>query len=68
MVPAQRCDGSCPKEEPMFTQFLEHVMKNFEASYPYGLSKTEVTRLTFLAWCMKEASVFEKAHAPTEQP
>ncbi|MFA6455949.1 MAG: hypothetical protein WCW40_03930 [Bacteroidota bacterium] len=42
-----------------FGGFLEHVMKNFDISYPYGLSKTEVTRLTFLAWCMKEAHTFE---------
>jgi hypothetical protein len=38
-----------------FSSFLDHVMKNFSASFPYGLSKTEVTRLTFLAWCMREA-------------
>lgn len=44
-----------------FAGFLEHVMHNFDASYPYGLSKTEVTRLTFLAWCMKEASIYETA-------
>ncbi len=42
-----------------FAGFLDHVMKNFEASYPYGLSKTEVTRLTFLAWCTREAVVYE---------
>lgn len=42
-----------------FAGFLEHVMKNFDASYPYGLSKTEVTRLTFLAWCTREANVYE---------
>ena len=42
-----------------FSAFLEHVMKNFAASFPYGLSKTEVTRLTFLAWCMKEANTFD---------
>ncbi|MFA6470013.1 MAG: hypothetical protein WCW35_14045 [Bacteroidota bacterium] len=42
-----------------FAGFLEHVMKNFDVSYPYGLSKTEVTRLTFLAWCMKEAQTVE---------
>lgn len=42
-----------------FAGFLDHVMKNFEASYPYGLSKTEVTRLTFLAWCTREAMVYE---------
>ena len=41
-----------------FAEFLDHVMKSFAASYPYGLSKTEVTRLTFLAWCMKEANTF----------
>jgi hypothetical protein len=43
-----------------FQVFLDHVMENFAASFPYGLSKTEVTRLTFLAWCMKEASVFKE--------
>lgn len=43
-----------------FQLFLDHVMENFSASFPYGLSKTEVTRLTFLAWCMKEASVFKE--------
>ena len=43
-----------------FQMFLDHVMQNFSASFPYGLSKTEVTRLTFLAWCMKEASVFKE--------
>ena len=43
-----------------FTSFLEHVMKNFSASYPYGLSKTEVTRLTFLAWCMREAQTVKE--------
>lgn len=38
-----------------FNSFLDHVMKNFESSYPYGLSKTEVVRLTFAAWCQVEA-------------
>jgi len=42
-----------------FAGFLEHVMQNFSASFPYGLSKTEVTRLTFLAWCTREASIYE---------
>ncbi|MFA5833598.1 MAG: hypothetical protein WDA22_08985 [Bacteroidota bacterium] len=42
-----------------FAGFLEHVMKNFEVQFPYGLSKTEVVRLTFLAWCVKEANIFE---------
>ncbi len=42
-----------------FNEFLEHVMKSFAASFPYGLSKTEVTRLSFLAWCMKEANTFD---------
>ena len=49
-----------------FAGFLAHVMHNFDASFPYGLSKTEVTRLTFLAWCMKEASVFE-AEKPVDK-
>jgi hypothetical protein len=44
-----------------FNEFLDHVMKNFAASFPYGLSKTEVTRLTFLAWCTKEANTFVAA-------
>jgi hypothetical protein len=44
-----------------FNEFLEHVMKNFSASFPYGLSKTEVTRLAFLAWCTKEASMYDHA-------
>jgi hypothetical protein len=43
-----------------FQMFLDHVMQNFSASFPYGLSKTEVTRLTFLAWCLKEANVFKE--------
>ena len=43
-----------------FAGFLEHVMHNFDTAFPYGLSKTEVTRLTFLAWCMKEAQTYEK--------
>ena len=42
-----------------FNAFLDHVMESFAASFPYGLSKTEVTRLTFLAWCMKEANTFD---------
>ena len=42
-----------------FNAFLEHVKKNFAASFPYGLSKTEVTRLAFLAWCTKEANTFD---------
>jgi hypothetical protein len=44
-----------------FNEFLDHVMKNFAASFPYGLSKTEVSRLAFLAWCVKEANVFDPA-------
>jgi hypothetical protein len=44
-----------------FNEFLDHVMKNFASSFPYGLSKTEVTRLTFLAWCMKEVNTFNGA-------
>jgi hypothetical protein len=47
-----------------FAGFLEHVMKNFDVSYPYGLSKTEVTRLTFLAWCTREAAVYEATQTP----
>ena len=43
-----------------FTSFLDHVLKNFSASFPYGLSKTEVTRLTFLAWCTQEARTFKE--------
>jgi len=42
-----------------FNDFLDHIMKSFAASFPYGLSKTEVTRLSFLAWCMKEANTFD---------
>jgi len=42
-----------------FNEFLDHVMKSFAVSFPYGLQKTEVTRLTFLAWCMKEANTFD---------
>jgi hypothetical protein len=42
-----------------FNEFLDHVMKSFAASFPYGLSKTEVTRLSYLAWCIKEANVFD---------
>ncbi len=41
-----------------FNSFLEHVMKNFAASYPYGLSKTEVVRLAFSAWCEVEAKAY----------
>lgn len=44
-----------------FNAFLDHIMKNFSASFPYGLSKTEVTRLTFLAYCLREAETFKKA-------
>ncbi len=39
-----------------FNAFLDHVMENFSASYPYGLSKTEVVKLTFQAWCTVEAA------------
>ena len=39
-----------------FNTFLDHVMENFSASYPYGLSKTEVVRLSFQAWCAVEAA------------
>jgi hypothetical protein len=39
-----------------FNAFLDHVMVNFSASYPYGLSKTEVVRLSFQAWCAAEAA------------
>ena len=42
-----------------FNDFLDHVMKSFAASFPYGLSKTEVTRLAFLAWCTQEAKMFD---------
>jgi hypothetical protein len=42
-----------------FDAFLDHVMKCFAVSFPYGLSKTEVTRLTFLAWCLKEVNTFD---------
>jgi hypothetical protein len=45
-----------------FNAFLDHVMKSFAASFPYGLSKTEVTRLSFLAWCMKEANTFDETN------
>ena len=48
-----------------FAGFLSHVMKNFDAQFPYGLSKTEVVRLTFLAWCLKEANAYvEKVEVP----
>ena len=43
-----------------FNDFLDHVMKSFAVSFPYGLSKTEVTRLTYLAWCMKEVNTFDR--------
>lgn len=46
-----------------FNSFLEHVMKNFAASYPYGLSKTEVVRLAFAAWCQVEAQSLKNAEA-----
>jgi len=42
-----------------FNEFIDHVMKNFAASFPYGLSKTEVTRLAFLAWCTNEAKIYD---------
>jgi hypothetical protein len=51
-----------------FNAFLEHVMKSFAASFPYGLSKTEVTRLTFLAWCMKEANTFDATKEAQNPP
>ncbi len=52
-----------------FNFFLEHVMKNFAASYPYGLSKTDVIRISFTAWCQVEAqSLHDKESAPDEQP
>ncbi len=44
-----------------YNEFLDHVMKNFTASFPYGLTKTEVTRLKFLAWCLKEANTFDSS-------
>lgn len=51
-----------------FQQFLDHVMKNFSASFPYGLSKTEVTRLTFLAWCLREAQTMKKEEPVESTP
>jgi hypothetical protein len=47
-----------------FSPFLDHVMKNFTVAYPYGLSKTEVTRLSFLAWCLNEANTFQGRISP----
>jgi len=38
-----------------FNSFLEHVMKSFSASFPYGLNKTDVTKIAFQAWCQTEA-------------
>ncbi|MEX1137981.1 MAG: hypothetical protein WEF53_01385 [Bacteroidota bacterium] len=34
-------------------------MKNFAASFPYGLSKTDVTKIGFQAWCTVEAQAFK---------
>jgi len=52
-----------------FNSFLDHVMKNFEQSYPYGLSKTEVVRLSFAAWCQLEAqSIKDSKDLPEEIP
>ncbi len=42
-----------------FNAFLEHIMKNFAASFPYGLSKTDVTKIGFQAWCMIEAQAIK---------
>jgi hypothetical protein len=50
-----------------FNLFLEHVMKNFSESYPYGLSKTEVVRLSFAAWCQVEAQAIKNLPSPTEE-
>lgn len=51
-----------------FAGFLAHVMTNFEESYPYGLSKTEVTRLAFQAWCNREAMTYNAATNPLAVP
>jgi hypothetical protein len=45
-----------------FNEFLDHIMKNFASSFPYGLSKTEVTRLAFLAWSTNEAKIFDSTN------
>jgi hypothetical protein len=42
-----------------FNSFLQHVMKNFSASFPYGLNKTDVTRIAFQAWCTIEAQAIK---------
>ncbi len=49
-----------------FNGFLAHVMKNFDIQFPYGLSKTEVVRLTFQAWCAEEVKHFEEKEATKE--
>ncbi|HEX9614624.1 MAG TPA: hypothetical protein VGA55_03930 [Bacteroidota bacterium] len=46
-----------------FNTFLEHVMKNFATSYPYGLAKTDVTKIAFQAWCMIEAQTIKDKQA-----
>jgi len=46
-----------------FNTFLEHVMKNFAASFPYGLNKTDVTRIAFQAWCTIEAQAIKDKSA-----
>lgn len=42
-----------------FNMFLEHIMKNFAASYPYGLNKTDVTKIAFQSWCTIEAQAIK---------
>jgi len=46
-----------------FNSFLDHILKNFAASFPYGLSKTDVVRLTFASWCEVEAKAFREESA-----
>jgi len=46
-----------------FNMFLEHIMKNFAASFPYGLSKTDVTKIGFQAWCTVEAQAMKDKEA-----
>ncbi|OGU68399.1 MAG: hypothetical protein A3C56_07660 [Ignavibacteria bacterium RIFCSPHIGHO2_02_FULL_56_12] len=46
-----------------FNTFLDHIMKNFSASFPYGLNKTDVTRIAFQSWCTIEAQAIKEASA-----
>ncbi|MEX2115777.1 MAG: hypothetical protein WEB37_02730 [Bacteroidota bacterium] len=38
-------------------------MKNFAASFPYGLNKTDVTKIAFQSWCAIQAQAMSDKHS-----